>query len=469
MGCERRDPQTWRRNAYRRSRRPRWRSAGDAVLLLLRQRRRVRVSARAETPTREPHPSPRLWKRPAIPSNASPRFRAMLQTTAEHPELCTRLLGRMIDDGTSGEPMHEIEHTLMAPVRELLTDAQRQGELVLADAADTTLALIGSLAIVAAVRTTRGTFDPAEVAEWWIPSSQRTLPAPKPLTPDQPRGRAPPGFTMHLLTLRPGSGDRQLSLSWWHARLRSATWDSRFTKAVCASDRLLIRRRVGMVAPMGFNPVLRSRIDQIVENAVLREDAPGVVAAVARGDDVHIATAGVMSVGGEPMSRETLFRITSMTKPITAATVLALVDAEILDLDSPVDDLLPEFADRRVLRHPDGQLSDTVPADRPITTRDLLTFTWGFGIRARCSWPRARPIFTAALERELSTFGPPQPATTPDPDTWMARLGELPLLAQPGERWLYQSGAQVLGVLASRAAGASSPTFSTSGSWPRSA
>ena len=96
-------------------------------------------------------------------------LRAMLQTTAEHPELCTRLLGRMIDDGTSGELMHEIEHTLMAPVRELLTDAKHTGELVLADAADTTLALIGSLTIVAAVRTTRGTFDPAEVAEWWIP------------------------------------------------------------------------------------------------------------------------------------------------------------------------------------------------------------------------------------------------------------------------------------------------------------
>ena len=64
------------------------------------------------------------------------------------------------------------------------------------------------------------------------------------------------------------------------------------------------------------------------------------------------------------------------------------------------------------------------------------------------------PIFTAAPERELATLGPPQPATTPDPDTWMARLGELPLMAQPGERWLYQSGSQVLGVLASRAAGA---------------
>ena len=96
-------------------------------------------------------------------------LRAMLQTTAEHPELCTRLLGRMIDDGTSGELMHEIEHTLMAPVRELLTEARQAGELVLADAADTTLAIIGSLAIVAMVRTTRGTFDPSEVADWWIP------------------------------------------------------------------------------------------------------------------------------------------------------------------------------------------------------------------------------------------------------------------------------------------------------------
>jgi CubicO group peptidase (beta-lactamase class C family) len=64
------------------------------------------------------------------------------------------------------------------------------------------------------------------------------------------------------------------------------------------------------------------------------------------------------------------------------------------------------------------------------------------------------PIVTAADERQLATFGPPQPAGMPDPDTWMARLGELPLLAQPGERWLYQSGSMVLGVLASRATGA---------------
>jgi len=94
---------------------------------------------------------------------------ALLQTAADHPELCTRLLGRMINDGTSGQLMHEIDQTLMAPVRALLTEAQHEGDLALADAADTTLSLIGSLAIVAMVRTTRGTFDPNEVAEWWIP------------------------------------------------------------------------------------------------------------------------------------------------------------------------------------------------------------------------------------------------------------------------------------------------------------
>ncbi len=90
-----------------------------------------------------------------------------------------------------------------------------------------------------------------------------------------------------------------------------------------------------------------------------------------------------------------------------------------------------------------------------MTVRDLLTFTWGFGMQgAMFMAPEPWPIVTAVMERELSSFGPPQPAFTPDPDTWMARLGELPLLAQPGERWLYQAGSQVLGVLAARAAGA---------------
>ena len=143
-----------------------------------------------------------------------------------------------------------------------------------------------------------------------------------------------------------------------------------------------------------------------------------------------------------------------MTKPMTAATILSLIDEGLLDLDGPIEELLPELADRRVLRRADGPLDDTVPALRPITVRDLLTFTWGFGMQgAMFMAPEPWPIMTATLERPLATFGPPQPAATPEPDTWLAQLAELPLLAQPGERWLYNTGSQVLGVLAARATG----------------
>jgi CubicO group peptidase (beta-lactamase class C family) len=204
-----------------------------------------------------------------------------------------------------------------------------------------------------------------------------------------------------------------------------------------------------------MTPGDKNRIDEIVEAAVEQGQAPGVVAAVAQGDATYVKAAGVMAVGGPPMRPDTLFRISSTTKPITAAVVLSLVDDGLLDLNGPVEELLPELADRRVLRRPDGPLTDTVKAERPVTVRDLLTFTWGFGMQgAMFMSADPWPIVTAVEERELASFGPPKPVTTPDPDTWMARLGELPLLAQPGERWLYSAGSQVLGVLAARAAGA---------------
>jgi CubicO group peptidase (beta-lactamase class C family) len=197
------------------------------------------------------------------------------------------------------------------------------------------------------------------------------------------------------------------------------------------------------------------RIDEIVETAVAQGQAPGVVAAVAKGDATYVKAAGLMAVGGPPMRPDTVFRISSTTKPVTAAVVLSLVDEGLLDLNGSVEELLPELADRRVLRRPDGPLTDTVAAERPVTVRDLLTFTWGFGMQgAMFMAPDPWPIVTAVQELELASFGPPKPGTTPEPDLWMTRLGELPLLAQPGERWLYSAGSQVLGVLAARAAGA---------------
>src|SRR6266700_2455432 len=120
----------------------------------------------------------------------------------------------------------------------------------------------------------------------------------------------------------------------------------------------------------GFGDAVLARVDEVVERAVALGQVPGVVAAVARGEAVHVATAGVMTVGGAPMRRDTLFRISSMTKPMTAAAVLSLVEDGVLELDGPVDELLPELAGRRVLCRPDGPLEQTVLARRSFTVRD---------------------------------------------------------------------------------------------------
>ncbi len=184
------------------------------------------------------------------------------------------------------------------------------------------------------------------------------------------------------------------------------------------------------------------------------DKVPGLVALVAGADEVHVQALGTLSIGGEPMRRDTLFRIASMTKPVTAAATLALVGENLLSVDEPVDRLLPELASRRVLRRMEGPLDDTVPATRAVTVRDLLTFTFGFGsvlemFMAAEPWP----VVTATEEMHLGTLGPPDPVQQPDPDTWIAALGSLPLMAQPGDRWMYNTGASVLGVLLARAAG----------------
>ena len=181
---------------------------------------------------------------------------------------------------------------------------------------------------------------------------------------------------------------------------------------------------------------------------------PGLVALVARGEQVHAETLGTLAVGGAPVVRDSIFRIASTTKPITAAAALVLVGEGLVDLDEPVDRLLPELAKRRVLRRIDGPLDDTIPATRAVTARDLLTFTFGFGVAMEMfTSPTPLPIVEAANALQLATIGPPNPDVQPDPETWIANLGSLPLLAQPGERWLYNTGAQVLGVLRARAAG----------------
>lgn len=113
--------------------------------------------------------------------------------------------------------------------------------------------------------------------------------------------------------------------------------------------------------------------------------------------------------------------------------------------------MLPELAGRRVLRSLEGPLDDTVRATRAITVEDLLTFRLGFGVIMVP--PGTYPIQDAEAELGLMTLGPPWPPPPFGSDEWIARFATLPLLHQPGADWLYNAGAQVLGVLLERASG----------------
>ena len=207
----------------------------------------------------------------------------------------------------------------------------------------------------------------------------------------------------------------------------------------------------------GFVPAGLDRLRAVMAGHVESGAVPGLVWLVARGDEVHAGTAGTVDLAtGAPVERDSIFRISSMTKPVTAVAALILVEECRVRLDDPVDDLLPELADRRVLARPDGPLDDTVPAARPITLRDLLTFRLGLGGDFAATYPQ--PSMTRAAELGLGA-GPPQPALVPEPDEFMRRLGTLPLEYQPGERWLYHLGSDVLGVLVARASGRSFPDF----------
>jgi CubicO group peptidase (beta-lactamase class C family) len=185
---------------------------------------------------------------------------------------------------------------------------------------------------------------------------------------------------------------------------------------------------------------------------IAKREFPGIVTLVAHDTDVEVDTIGVMAFGSnEPMRRDTIFRITSMTKPILAVATMMLAEDGTLALDDPVDQFLPELANRKVLKRIDGPLDDTVPARRPISIEDLLTFRMGHGLIVEPTFDPPYPIVIAANELQL-VMGPPDPRTPHDPDEWLRRFATLPLMYQPGERWQYNTGSLALGVLVARAA-----------------
>lgn len=186
---------------------------------------------------------------------------------------------------------------------------------------------------------------------------------------------------------------------------------------------------------------------------VARGEMPGIVTLVSRYGETHVHTVGTKAFGcDEPMRRDTIFRIASMTKPVIAAAAMTLVEECRLRLDDAVDRWLPELAERKVLRRVNALLDDTVPANRAITLRDLLTFRFGLG--AVMVYPPRYPI-QHAMEKAGLTPSAVIPAVTND--ELMARYGSLPLMHQPGEAWLYNNGSDVLGVLLARCCGKGLP------------
>ena len=214
-------------------------------------------------------------------------------------------------------------------------------------------------------------------------------------------------------------------------------------------------KRSSGIKSSGFSSARLARMHAALRRHVESGHIPGLVALVHQRGREYVEAIGTMAFDSNvPVRRDTIFRLASTTKPITAVGAMILVEECKVRLDDPVDEWLPELKDRRVLRTIESPLDDTVPAKRPITFRDLLTFRSGYGEVAFLS-PTC-PLQKALAEARLPLSEWPFAGT---PDEFMKRLGSLPLAHQPGERWLYHMSAEILGVLIARVSGMSLGAF----------
>ena len=175
-------------------------------------------------------------------------------------------------------------------------------------------------------------------------------------------------------------------------------------------------------------------------------DLAGAVTLVWRkGEVAQVTTVGSRDLASKaPMQRDTLFRIASMTKPVTSVAALMLMEEGKLALSDPITRWLPEFSDMWVLKAADGPIDDTYPAPRDITVEDLFTHRAGLAY----AFSSVGPIANAHEER----LGPPL-GTPLTPDAWLKALGSLPLSYSPGERFHYSHATEVLGFLVARIEG----------------
>jgi len=190
----------------------------------------------------------------------------------------------------------------------------------------------------------------------------------------------------------------------------------------------------------------------LLDSYVHNGSVPGAVGLIASGGRTEVAAVGSVALDGDAMARDSIFRLASVTKPLTAAAVMMLVEDRQIALDDPVGRWLPELAAPNVVRTPASAVDDVVPASRPITVLDLLSSRAGYGFASDFTLPAAQRLFAVQKDGR-------EPASFPPPDAWMAELARVPLLYQPGEAWLYDTCSTLQGVLISRVCGQSLPTF----------
>jgi CubicO group peptidase (beta-lactamase class C family) len=190
-----------------------------------------------------------------------------------------------------------------------------------------------------------------------------------------------------------------------------------------------------------FDPVWHS-----IEDAVKFGYAPGMVAGIRSHGETEVFATGLLAVGSpDAMTENTPFRIASLSKIVLGALSASMMSDGLFDLEDPVDTWLPELASPRVLVRPDGPLDETVAAERPITINHLLTLTHGLGVIFE-----ETPLSTAMSDAGVAASPIPPQLTA---DEFLARVGELPLLHQPGDRWMYNMGCDILSALLPRIAG----------------
>ena len=193
-------------------------------------------------------------------------------------------------------------------------------------------------------------------------------------------------------------------------------------------------------------PTIKAQFESYVSSGKL----PGVLATIGRaaGTPDLVAVGAIAQGDKTPVDIDTLWRVYSMTKPVTGMAAMILIGEGKMKLDQPIADFLPEFANMKVLTDPEKSL-DAVPAKTQITVRHLLTHTAGLGYSIITKGPLLNAYLengiTPGIVSRLPIPGAPPSAPTPDIKTFSERLAKLPLIAEPGTKWSYSISLDLLG------------------------